>query len=123
MTGTEVEALAGINPQLQTQLNESDDRLSATLVKLKETEIKLVETETRLSNSNIMLSQTESNLAKKIKSCYDLNQRVQEEVQKRHKLRSNRYLNYICSVFYIIRYILLCIIQGVSKKGGLRNSI
>ena len=65
MTGTEVEALARINLQLQTQLNESDDRLSATLVKLKETEIKLVETETRLSNSNIMLSQTESNLAKK----------------------------------------------------------
>ena len=102
MAGMGVEALAQINLQLQIQLKERDDRLSVTLVKLKETEMKLAETKTRLSYSNEMLSQTESQLAKKVKSCYDLNQRVQEEVEKRHKLRNNRYLNYICSVLYQI---------------------
>ena len=95
MTGIEVEALKHKNLQLQIQLKERDDLLSATLKELKETESTLVETETWLSNSEKRLLETECNLAKKLKGCYDLNQRVQEEVKKRHQLRNNRYLNHI----------------------------
>ena len=91
MTTAEVEQLKKENLNLQLQLEECREKLTARTVNLVKTEILLSDTESKLSKVETKLRETESDLAQKTKNCSDLNKRVQEEVNKRHAMRNNRY--------------------------------
>ena len=58
--------------------------------KIFQSEFKLYQAESKIAETNHNLKSTKIELADRVKACSDLTQRVQQEVQKRHKIRNSR---------------------------------